>query len=177
MNTTDTSWLVNLSDGGHTGDNVGIYPLLQRRCKIIIACDAERDPSLTFGSFTEALRHAYVDLGIDVDIDLAMIRSDAATGLSRSHCAVGRIRYPDRKEQESYLIYMKNSLTGDEPAPIQNYKSQHPVFPHETTADQFFDDAQFESYRALGVHLAEHTFGRWVISRWFPMARQHHGPV
>ncbi|MBI3263663.1 MAG: hypothetical protein HYZ58_11015, partial [Acidobacteria bacterium] len=37
-----------------------------------------------------------------------------------------------------------------------------PDFPHETTADQFFDDAQFESYRALGVHIAEDTFARWV---------------
>ena len=86
--------LVNLSDGGHTGDNVGIYPLLQRRCQVIIACDAEADPKLAFGSFTEALRHAYVDMNIDVDIDLTMIRPDPVTGLSRSHCAVGRIRYP-----------------------------------------------------------------------------------
>ncbi|MGH7966318.1 MAG: hypothetical protein ACRERD_31585, partial [Candidatus Binatia bacterium] len=53
--------LVNLSDGGHTGDNVGIYPLLERRCKIIIACDAECDTDVTFGSFTQALRHAYID--------------------------------------------------------------------------------------------------------------------
>jgi hypothetical protein len=145
MNTTETAELVNLSDGGHTGDNVGIYPLLQRRCKVIIACDAEQDPSLTFGSFTEALRHAYVDLGIDVDIDLTMIRPDAATGLSRSHCAVGRIRYPDRSDQESYLIYIKNSLTGDEPEPVLNYKARHAEFPHQSTIDQFFDDAQFES--------------------------------
>ena len=36
---------VNLSDGGHTGDNVGIYPLLQRRCQVIIACDVRPIPS------------------------------------------------------------------------------------------------------------------------------------
>jgi len=176
MNTVETSRLVNLSDGGHTGDNVGIYPLLQRRCKVIIACDAERDPTLTFGSFTEALRHAYVDMGIDVDIDLTLIRPDPVTGLSRSHSAVGRIRYPDRPDQESYLIYIKNSLTGDEPAPVENYKADRPEFPHESTADQFFDDAQFESYRALGVHLTEHTFGRWVMSGWFPLAWKRHAP-
>ena len=38
----------------------------------------------------------------------------------------------------------------DEPEPLLNYKARHAEFPHETTADQFFDDAQFESYRALG---------------------------
>lgn len=155
--------LVNLSDGGHTGDNVGIYPLLQRRCKVIIACDAEADPKLAFGSFTEALRHAYVDMNIDVDIDLTMIRPDPVTGLSRSHCAVGRIRYPEEPgglpaPEEAWLIYLKNNLTGDEPEPIKNYKVAQSDFPHETTVDQFFDDAQFESYRALGDHLVEHTF-------------------
>ncbi len=168
---------MNLSDGGHTGDNVGIYPLLQRRCKVIIACDAEQDASVSFGSFTEALRHAYVDMGIDVDIDLTMIRPDPATGMSRSHCAVGRIRYPDRLDQESYLVYLKNSLTGDEPEPVLNYKTSAPAFPHESTADQFFDDAQFESYRALGVHLAEHTFGPWVTAHVFDRAREHHTPA
>lgn len=175
--TVETTRLVNLSDGGHTGDNVGIYPLLQRRCKIIIACDAECDSGLTFGSFTEALRHAYVDMGIAVDIDLSLIRPDKTTGQSRSHSAVGRIRYPDRPNQESFLIYLKNSLTGDEPEPILNYWSDRPQFPHESTADQFFDDAQFESYRALGVHLAEHTFGLWTSSKWFHVVRDHHSPT
>ena len=176
MATVETTRLVNLSDGGHTGDNVGIYPLLQRRCKVIIACDAECDSALTFGSFTEALRHAYVDMGISVDIDLSLIRPDRTTGRSRSHSAVGRIRYPDRPDQESFLIYLKNSLTGDEPEPVLNYWSDRPEFPHESTADQFFDDAQFESYRALGVHLAEHTFGPWTTTKWFHVAHEHHQP-
>lgn len=176
--TTATDWLVNLSDGGHTGDNVGIYPLLKRRCKIIIACDAECDKDLTFGSFTEALRHAYIDDGIDVDIDLTMIRPDPLTGHSRNHCAVGRIRYPDedRADQKSWLIYLKNSLTGDEPEPVLNYKLDNPSFPHQTTADQFFDDAQFEAYRALGVHIAEQAFGTWVNSPGFSAVRSQYSP-
>jgi hypothetical protein len=161
--TNEWSRLVNVSDGGHTGDNVGILPLLERRCQVIIACDAEADPTIAFGSFTEALRHAYVDLGVDVDIDLSMILPDPATGLSKAHCAIGRIRYPECPERPNWLIYMKNSLTGNEPAPVLNYKRTSPAFPHESTADQFFDDAQFESYRALGDHIAEETLGRWIV--------------
>jgi hypothetical protein len=170
MATDERHSMVNLSDGGHTGDNIGIYPLLQRRCRLIIACDAECDPSLSFGSFTEALRHAYIDLGIDVDIDLTMLRPDRDTGMTRSHCAVGLIRYPPvgtNGPDVGYLVYLKNCLTGDEPEPVLNYKSTHAVFPHESTADQFFDDAQFESYRALGVHIAEHAFSQWAASRQF----------
>ena len=177
MQTTERSELVNLSDGGHTGDNVGIYPLLQRRCKVIIAVDAEQDKSLAFGSFTEALRHAYIDEGIHVDIDLSMIRPDPETGYSRSHCAVGRILYPDRPDQPSWLIYLKNSLTGDEPEPVLNYKAAAPVFPHETTADQFFDDAQFESYRALGVHIVRSTFAQWGRGPAFAWAQKVHAPT
>jgi hypothetical protein len=176
MTTTENAELVNLSDGGHTGDNVGMYPLMQRRCKVIIACDAEQDEALSFGSFTEALRHAYVDLGISVDIDLSMIRPDPLTGRSRSHCAIGRIAYPDRPDQVSYLIYLKNSLTGDEPEPVLNYKVASPAFPHETTADQFFDDAQFESYRALGAHITKSTFASWASSQSFWGPDQAHSP-
>lgn len=160
--TSERKRLINVSDGGHTGDNVGIYPLFERRCQVIIACGAEADATLSFGSFTEALRHAYVDLGVDVDIDLSMIKPDPVTGLSKSQCAIGRIRYPECPERPGWLIYLKNSLSGDEPAPVLNYKRSCVDFPHESTADQFFDDAQFESYRALGVHIAEHAFGSWI---------------
>ena len=170
MATDERHSLINLSDGGHTGDNIGIYPLLQRRCRLIIACDAECDPALSFGSFTEAIRHAYIDLGIDIDIDLTMLRPDRETGMSRSHCAVGLIRYPPDAtgaRRVGHLVYLKNSLTGDEPETVLNYKSNNPVFPHESTADQFFDDAQFESYRSLGVHIAEHAFAQWASAKEF----------
>jgi hypothetical protein len=181
MRTSERSVMVNLSDGGHTGDNVGIYPLLQRRCRVIIACDAEQDFEVTFGSLSEALRHAYIDMGIDVDIDFTMVRRDPTTGMSRSHCAVGLIRYPppsrsgrqdelppmgapDAGDEPTigYLIYLKNSLTGDEPEAVLNYRSSHPAFPHESTVDQFFDDAQFESYRALGAHIVEQSLSAWT---------------
>lgn len=179
MDTHERGALISLSDGGHTGDNVGIYALLQRQCRLIIACDAEADPSLGFGSFTEALRHAYIDLGIDVDIDLTMVRPDPDTGMSRHHCAVGLIRYPVNGQGErriGYLVYLKNSLTGDEPEPVLNYKSTHPTFPHESTIDQFFDDAQFESYRELGHHIAEHAFAHWIHTREFDAWRAQCAP-
>ena len=35
-------------------------------------------------------------------------------------------------------------------AELRGYASTHPDFPHDTTADQFFDESQFESYRTLG---------------------------
>jgi hypothetical protein len=165
--------LVNLSDGGHTGDNVGICPLLKRRCATIIACDAEADPQTAFGSLTEALRQIYVDEGIRVEIDLDQIKPDPTTRRSAKHWAVGRIRYPRiadqdgrtlRPEEMGHLVVLKSSFVGgaEDSEPLKNYRQGHPDFPHEGTIDQFFDDNQFESYRELGALVGG---APWVASR------------
>jgi hypothetical protein len=45
---------------------------------------------------------------------------------------------------------VKLAVTGTEPAHVLDYRREHPEFPHQSTSDQIFDEAQFESYRALG---------------------------
>jgi hypothetical protein len=57
------------------------------------------------------------------------------------------------------LIYIKPAVYGDEPEDVVHYKRTHPTFPNETTADQFFDEAQFESYRALGSYIMDRMCG------------------
>jgi hypothetical protein len=52
------------------------------------------------------------------------------------HCAVGAIKYPDG--ERGLLIYFKSSLSGDENDYIRSYKSRFPLFPHESSGDQFF---------------------------------------
>ncbi|MFZ1764329.1 MAG: GNAT family N-acetyltransferase, partial [Nitrospira sp.] len=80
---------------------------------------------------------------------------DAKT--SSRHHAIGMIRYDkvDANATAGTLIYLKPSLTGNEPSDVQDYTARHPSFPHEPTSDQFFDEAQFESYRRLGEHIAQ----------------------
>jgi len=154
--TDATERLIYLSDGGHTGDNLGICPLLQRRCRLILAVDAECDPKRVFGSLNEAIRQIYIDELVDIDIDLEPIRPRGRSGLSKRHVAVGRIDY--HEGDRGWLVVFKSTLTGDESEPIKNYQREHAIFPHQTTADQFFDDAQFESYRVLGWHLTTKAF-------------------
>jgi hypothetical protein len=81
-------------------------------------------------------------------------------GQSLAHAALARITYssPDGPA-ESRLLYIKPTLTGDEPADLTEYHKNHSAFPHESTLDQFFDEAQWESYRKLGQHIAEQLFG------------------
>jgi hypothetical protein len=163
--------LIHLSDGGHTGDNLGIVPLLRRRCAVIVACDAEADPTYSFGSLTEALRQIYIDANIKVDLETAPLRPDTATGRSPRHYAIGRIRYPkdaDHEEETGWLLVLKSSLTGDELARIENYKQENPDFPQQSTVDQFFDDNQFESYRELGYHVAKTSLLELSDAVWRP---------
>jgi Patatin-like phospholipase len=41
------------------------------------------------------------------------------------------------------------------PDDVWHYFDLHPTFPHQTTADQWFNELQFESYRALGEHIGQ----------------------
>jgi len=169
IGSTDASRrLINLSDGGHTGDNVGICPLLKRRCAVIIACDAEADPMSAFRSLTEGLRQIYIDENIRVDLDLDRLRPDPVTNRSASHWAIGRISYPDAAD--GYLLVLKSSFVGgaDDSEPVKNYRQEHPEFPHESTADQFFDDDQFESYRELGEHIGLRALSDVSELAWRP---------
>ena len=57
-------------------------------------------------------------------------------------------------------MYVKASLTGDEEALLRDYVESHPDFPHQPTSDQFFNERQFEMYRALGYHIVEDLFAQ-----------------
>lgn len=158
------SGYVNLSDGGHF-DNMGLYELVRRRCRYIIVSDAEQDGDLTFGSMTTVIRNCRMDFGVEIKIAFDRIAKDE-DGHSRTHCVVGKIDYPEdlderdkRKRKHGYLLYIKSSLTGDEQPDVIGYHAEHPEFPHQTTADQWFTEAQFESYRRLGYHIADSALG------------------
>ncbi|MBI1815037.1 MAG: patatin-like phospholipase family protein [Deltaproteobacteria bacterium] len=153
--TDEASAFVNLSDGGHF-ENLGIYELVRRRCRFIIACDGGQDGDLTFEDLGNAIRKCRTDLATDIRIDVTPLRKQADSVRSSWHCAVGRIHYPD--EPSGTLVYLKASLTGDEPTDVLNYASVNPEFPHQPTGDQWFDESQFESYRALGCHIATTVF-------------------
>lgn len=161
-----------LSDGGHL-ENLGLYGLVKRRCRYIIVCDAGADPSYRFGDLATAIRMVRIDFRCEVKLDLTNLRPIAGVTdpyrHSRMHYAVGHIHYPDGPPA-STLIYLKSSLTDSIPADIQSYAQTHCPFPHQTTADQFFDEAQFESYRRLGYEVAKNVFDS--TSTFIPEAKE-----
>ncbi|HJY41190.1 MAG TPA: hypothetical protein VJ303_08140, partial [Steroidobacteraceae bacterium] len=84
---------------------------------------------------------------------LADLRRANQDAVSQAHAAIAKVTYADGKAAPSWLVYVKATLTGDEPVDVLEYHSIHPDFPHESTANQFFDEAQWESYRRLGEHI------------------------
>ena len=160
--TDESSRYVYLSDGGHF-ENLGVYELVRRRCKYIMVCDGAADPEIAFGDLGSAIEKCRSDFGVEIDMNVEPLRRDPATGLSHAHWVRGTIRYPASasansrdRNTESFtgeILYVKSTMTGDEPADVLAYRQNHEEFPHESTADQWFDESQFESYRKLGYHI------------------------
>jgi hypothetical protein len=155
---------VYLTDGGHF-ENLGLYELVQRRCRLIVVSDAGHDPDFEFEDLGNAIRKIRIDLGIEIvmhEFDMHPRASVDEHGVEKiapgRYFATGTIRYPEGKN-EGTLIYIKPGIYGNEPRDVQNYAATHPDFPHESTADQWFDETQFESYRQLGKHVGNCLFG------------------
>ena len=154
--TNDTSSYVYLSDGGHF-ENMGLYELVRRRCRYIVICDAEDDGDLKFAGIGMAVRRCRIDFGAEIELDLRPLQHVKDSQYSSAHCVVGTVRYPGQDEPGT-VVYIKSSLTGDEPGDIANYKEENAAFPHDTTLNQWFSESQFESYRRLGHHTAFSVF-------------------
>jgi hypothetical protein len=177
-----TRWY--LSDGGHF-ENTGCYELLRRRVPFIIACDGGQDANYTFEDLANLVRKARTDLCADIrflsrsDIETMVdaslhrvvgllddfrtaaegeILSGLAQGFSRAHAVLAHVYYEQAQEPGSLILFVKPSLTGDEPLDVLQYRQQHRAFPQEPTVDQYFDEAQWESYRALGEHIGRQLF-------------------
>lgn len=156
-NTTDYYKYVNLSDGGHF-ENLGLYEMVLRRCKLIVVVDSGQDLNYVFEDLGNAIRKIRIDLGISIDIKVV---SPKKTDGTMPRCAFGRINYStvDESANDGYLIYIKPTIFGDEPPDVSNYAAAHPEFPHEPTTDQWFSESQLESYRLLGLHTLESICG------------------
>jgi len=151
----DDQQYVYLTDGGHF-DNMGLYELVRRRCYEIVICDAEEDDGPVFDGIGMAIRKCRIDFGVEIDLDLSKLAHDAATKASPVHWIAGTIRYPETPEGgEGTILYIKSSVTGDEAADVYNYRLEHPIFPQDSTNDQWFTESQFEGYRRLGQHVVD----------------------
>jgi hypothetical protein len=53
--------------------------------------------------------------------------------------------------ENGYLIYVKPMILGNESTDVQSYHAEQREFPQQSTADQWFNESQTESYLMLGL--------------------------
>jgi hypothetical protein len=188
--TNELSSYSYLTDGGHF-DNTGIYSLVERGCRHIVAADCGADPLPCFSDLGDAIRRCRIDFGAEIEVDITPLLKDAE-GRSTAHFVVGTVTYSEQharalkwksiadydrsrevndaqqeancaaafnRERRGVIVLFKPSRVSDETADVRQYSIENNVFPHQTTADQWFDESQFESYRRLGKSCAQAAFG------------------
>ena len=165
--------LLQLSDGGHF-ENLGVYELVRRRVKVIVCCDAGADPGFDFTDLQVLMRRIGTDFGARIDFpsdnrienliprepDPQKVQArhpytDAypiGIRLAKRGYVRGEVVYPDGAR--STLILIKTTMIPGLDLLLRGYKGAHHDFPDQSTADQFFDEDQFEAYRELGCEIA-----------------------
>jgi len=143
-------------------------------------CDNGADPDFRFGDLEVLIRKARIDLGMTIEIATPSTvrtimgaaalphflngdardwrqraaarcdRSGASSPQDRAYCLLLKVQGMRRTWPDAYILWMKPRLFADLPQDVIGYALAHSDFPHETTGDQFFNEAQWESYRALG---------------------------
>lgn len=184
---TDKSHL-HLSDGNHF-ENFGLYELIRRHCRYIIVSDCGADPEVAFDDLANVLRRVREDFGVEIELDVSALQP-GDDGRARQHAVVGTIHYNGANGMDKgTILFFKPVLTGDEPPDVLQYRTRNQTFPHESTGDQFYDEAQWESYRRLGEHAGRMVLGffdqpdekdthapdrlfRDARSRWHPAPEQ-----
>jgi hypothetical protein len=167
--TTDDRHYVYLSDGGHF-ENLAIYEMIRRRCRCIVVSDSGCDPGFGFEDLGNAVRKIAIDLGVQIrfgQLHELRARSKDSSVITGAYYAIGEIDYKTAPEWKSaaddygrsasngIILYIKPGYHGTESPGIVAYATANAAFPHETTADQFFSESQFESYRSLGFEIMD----------------------
>ena len=168
-----------LTDGGHF-ENTGVYELVRRRVGFIVMCDNGADPDYAFGDLVSLTRR----IKIDFDADLAFLGEDELDGLLGPrtphrevfgdlpaiglqvtgdarigpYAALGRICYGESGRLGTLLL-VKPRICGREAIDLVAYAKSNPPFPQQSTLDQSYDEAQWESQYRLGLLIADAVFG------------------
>jgi hypothetical protein len=166
----ETGRYVQLSDGGHF-ENLAVYELVRRRVKVIICSDAGADPDTTFSDLGNLVEKVRVDFGATLVLDSLedlvpnpLGDDPKAPRTARKGFVTGTVRYPDG--EEATLVYIKSTWLPGLSADLVSYRNAHPSFPDQSTADQFFDERQFEAYRELGYRIGAQVLDALGDTLW-----------
>lgn len=65
----ETPGYIELSDGGHF-DNLGLYEMIRRECRVMLVCDGGHDPEYSYDAFSVLIRRVSEDFGAKIKFDV-----------------------------------------------------------------------------------------------------------
>lgn len=176
-----------LTDGGHF-ENTAAYELIRRRLPFMLVCDDGADSGRQMDDLANLVAKARLDLAAEIRVLDANALADrfpegvppGLGGLEELRRAddpavalLAEVDYLDPAggiESTGVMVVVKPTMSPRVPMDVAAYHRVNPDFPQETTADQFFDEAQWESYRRLGEFIALEVIGDHAgqhPSNWF----------
>lgn len=138
---------VYLTDGGHW-ENLGVVELLRRRCTSIVSFDCSASHRSTTESLAVAVSLARSELGVEIVAQPTLSRDGVAVFEYLLPAIAGHVATKGR------LVVCQPRVRDDSPLDVQVEKELDGRFPTHPTSLQLFGNREFESYRALGRHLA-----------------------
>lgn len=148
---------LELTDGGHF-DNLGLYELVRRKCKVILVCDGEMDRKTSYAALVSVQRRIKDDFdaqisfhphqGPELLVENISMDYPSDAFMANQTFFVATIAYSDGSNGK--IIYIKARMIKDLSFEVKAYKGAHMDFPHEATTDQFFDPEQFDAHSELG---------------------------
>ena len=168
---------IYLSDGGHF-DNLGLYEMVRRGCRLIVVVDTGEDPEHAFSDLGDALRKIRIDQQVEITFPTPLPIAAAAEWTDRNRpFALGRITWPSPNRTSGRVLYIKPSLFEGVPMDLRAYARRDPSFPNDSTLDQFFTESRFESYRRLGEFighkLEDRDYAGAILSEFLEELRGH----
>jgi hypothetical protein len=160
----------------------------QRQIRVIVVCDCGCDPDYKFADLANLTRLVRIDHGLEIKVNAqapgaALLNQVFARPEDFKRGPDGKLPARDGKcailldvvgtersaalatanrvaagELFARIILIKPRLLAQASVDLDEYQSGQNSFPQETTMDQFFDEAQWESYRQLGLRLSRRVF-------------------
>ncbi|MBT2325747.1 patatin-like phospholipase family protein [Variovorax paradoxus] len=166
---SSASWY--LSDGGHF-ENTGAYALLRQQAALIVIADCGADPDYRFCDLEVLIRRARIDLNAEITfmkprpgaewphLEAFGSLNDLASSNSQACLALAQVRYASGATGQ--IVLVKPNVSAALPVDLVNFKAANPLFPQQPTTDQFFDEAQWESYFRLGAEIGARLEGEML---------------
>jgi hypothetical protein len=167
--------------GGDQFEPLGVYELIRRRCRYIVAVDAGDDGAERDANLAILIRRCQIDFGIRIEFKTPPLERNGTDRLSGARGAIGQVHYSDVDPgaARGVLVYVGLSMAHNEPSQLRLFaRIESPPRWRTPRSREELDEQLFERYRSAGYNAARSVFEDVVarLSAEFPDL-EHQGHV